>query len=161
MSDPEHGNGMEKEGGGVKDNAESQGPTEAVGGSGTSATVLIVEDDPDSAELMGQILQLEGYKVQKANSGLDALAKVGLPGIDLILLDVMLPGVDGFEVCYRVRQNPATAHLPIVMVSAKGRREDIETGLRVGANTYMTKPLSRAGLIATVKKLLETPEASG
>jgi len=152
---------MEKEGGGVSETTESKVPTEAVAGSGTSATILIVEDDPDSAELMGQILEIAGYQVQKATSGLEALSKVGLPGIDLILLDVMLPGVDGFEVCYRVRQNPATAHLPIVMVSAKGRREDIETGLRVGANTYMTKPLSRAGLVATVKNLLETPEASG
>ena len=122
---------------------------------GRTATILVVEDDPDSAELMAQILEIEGYRVEKAPSGLQALDKAGSPAIDLILLDVMLPGVDGFEVCHRLRQEPATAKKPIVLVSAKGRREDIETGLRVGANEYMTKPLSRVGLLATVKKLLE------
>ena len=120
-----------------------------------TATILVVEDDPDSAELMAQILEIEGYRVEKAPSGLQALDKAGSPSIDLILLDVMLPGVDGFEVCHRLRQEPATAKKPIVLVSAKGRREDVETGLRVGANEYMTKPLSRASLLATVKKLLE------
>ena len=127
---------------------------------GRTATILVVEDDPDSAELMAQILEIEGYRVEKALSGLEALEKVNLPGLDLVLLDVMLPGVDGFEICHRLRKDLSTASLPIVMVSAKGRREDVETGLRVGANVYMTKPLSRAGLIATVKKLLETPEAT-
>jgi DNA-binding response OmpR family regulator len=120
-----------------------------------TSTILIVEDDPDSAELMAQILEIEGYRVEKAPSGVQALDKAGSPSIDLILLDVMLPGVDGFEVCHRLRQEPATAKKPIVLVSAKGRREDIETGMRVGANEYMTKPLSRASLLATVKKLLE------
>jgi DNA-binding response OmpR family regulator len=122
---------------------------------GRTATILVVEDDPDSAELMAQILEIEGYRVEKAPSGLQALDKAVSPAIDLILLDVMLPGVDGYEVCHRLRQEPATAKKPIVLVSAKGRREDVETGLRVGANEYMTKPLSRASLLATVKKLLE------
>jgi len=120
-----------------------------------AATILVVEDDPDSAELMSQILEIEGYRVERAPSGLQALEKATQTGIDLILLDVMLPGVDGFEVCHRLRLEPATAQMPIVLVSAKGRREDIETGLRVGANAYMTKPLSRLDLLATVKKLLE------
>ena len=120
-----------------------------------TATILVVEDDPDSAELMTQILEIEGYRVERAPSGLQALEKAGSPSIDLILLDVMLPGVDGFEVCHRLRQEPATAKKPIVLVSAKGRREDVETGMRVGANEYMTKPLSRVNLLATVKKLLE------
>lgn len=120
-----------------------------------SATILIVEDDPDSAELMAQILEIDGYRVQKASSGLQALSKVTESPVDLVLLDVMLPGVDGFEVCHRLRESPETAKVPIVMVSAKGRREDVETGLRVGANAYMTKPLSRVDLLATVKKLLE------
>lgn len=120
-----------------------------------TATILVVEDDPDSAELMAQILEIEGYRVERAPSGLQALDKASSLGIDLILLDVMLPGVDGFEVCHRLRQEPATAKMPIVLVSAKGRREDVETGLRVGANEYMTKPLSRVHLLATVKKLLE------
>lgn len=121
---------------------------------GAAPLVLIVEDDPDSAELMGQILEIEGYRVRKAPSGLEALDPETFEGVDLMLLDVMLPGVDGFEVCHRLRREPSTARLPIVMVSAKGRREDIETGLRVGANEYMTKPLSRVQLTATVKRLL-------
>lgn len=119
------------------------------------ANILVVEDDPDSAELMSQILEIEGYRVKRSPSGLKALEQASNGDIDLILLDVMLPGVDGFEVCHRLRQEPPTASLPILMVSAKGRREDIDTGLRVGANAYMTKPLSRHDLLSTVKKLLE------
>src|SRR3990172_6689741 len=93
---------------------------------GRTATILVVEDDPDSGELMAQILEIEGYRVERAPSGLQALNKADSPAIDLILLDVMLPGVDGFEVCHRLRQEPATAKKPIVLVSAQGRRADIE-----------------------------------
>jgi two-component system sensor histidine kinase ChiS len=148
------GNEGAEGGWGMSDSAETTSRGAELPTNGPAPLVLIVEDDPDSAELMAQILEIEGYRVRKSPSGLDALNPETFDGVDLMLLDVMLPGVDGFEVCHRLRREPTTARLPIVMVSAKGRREDIETGLRVGANVYMTKPLSRSELTATVKKLL-------
>ncbi|HET7010660.1 MAG TPA: response regulator [Anaerolineales bacterium] len=118
------------------------------------STILIVEDDADSADLMGQILEIEGYIVRKAHSGPGGLNMAGQPGVDLVLLDVMLPGVDGIEVCRQIRQRASTARLPVVIISARARREDIAIGLQAGANAYMTKPLTRSDLVATVKRLL-------
>lgn len=122
--------------------------------------ILLVEDDPDSLELMAQIVEAAGYQVERAATGFQALEKAAGGSFDLVLLDVMLPGVDGFEVCHRLRRDPATARLPIILISAKGREEDIETGNRVGANAYLRKPISRADLLAAIRLQVEAREGA-
>lgn len=116
--------------------------------------VLIVDDDPDGAFMLEQVLVKGGYETEIAHDGLSGLAKAKSPDIGLVLLDVMLPGMDGFEVCHRLRSDGATAELPIVMISAKSRPEDKETGRRMGANAYMTKPLSLAEVLEKVADLI-------
>lgn len=115
--------------------------------------VLIVDDDPDGAFLLEQVLLKGDYKVRIAANGLEGLAQARSGDISLILLDVMLPGMDGFEVCHRLKEDPATNSIPIVMISAKSRPEDRAMGLRVGATEYMTKPLSMNEVIQTVNAL--------
>lgn len=119
-------------------------PTKTPGG---QAKILIVDDDPDGAFMLDQILTKNGYMTEVAYDGLSGLAKARGKDVGLVLLDVMLPGIDGFEVCNRLRSDPATENLPIVMISAKSRPEDVETGMRMGANDYMTKPLSLAEVL--------------
>ena len=89
-----------------------------------------------------------------ATNGLTGLRKAQEEEIDLILLDVMLPGLDGFEVCHRLRAEPKTANLPILMLSAKGQDSDKVTGLRVGANEFLNKPIDREILLAKIKEYL-------
>ncbi|MGA9192357.1 MAG: response regulator [Anaerolineales bacterium] len=121
-------------------------------------TVLIVDDDPDGAFLLEQVLLKSGFHVRIAGNGLEGLSLARQEGIALILLDVMLPGMDGFEVCHRLREDPATANTPIVMISAKSRAEDREMGLQVGANAYMTKPLGMNDIVQTVSRFVTTTE---
>ncbi len=135
-------------------------PPEPPTGSTSPERVLLVEDDPDSLELMGQIVEAAGYQVERAASGFQALAMAGEARYDVVLLDVMLPGVDGFEVCHRLRREPATADLPIILISAKGRDEDVETGKRVGANAYLMKPISRTDLLAAIRKQINSRKAA-
>jgi CheY-like chemotaxis protein len=121
-------------------------------------TVLIVDDDPDGAFLLEQVLLKSGFHVRIAGNGLEGLSLARQGGIALVLLDVMLPGLDGFEVCHRLREDPATAKTPIVMISAKSRAEDREMGLQVGANAYMTKPLGMNDIVQTVSRFVTTTE---
>ena len=116
--------------------------------------VLIVDDDPDGAFMLDQALTKGGYLTEVAHDGLSGLAKARSEDIGLVLLDVMLPGIDGFEVCNRLRSDPKTRDLPIVMVSAKSRPEDQETGLRMGANDYLTKPLRLAQVLEKVNEFM-------
>lgn len=117
--------------------------------------ILIVEDNPLGLELIEYTLQQEGYETLTASNGVEGLAKAKDEKPDLVVLDVMLPGLDGFEVCHRLRAEPETARLPILMLSAKARRGDIDTGRRVGANIYLTKPLDPSALVQQVGTLLE------
>ncbi len=119
-------------------------------------TILIVDDDPDGAFLLEQVLVKAGHQVMIAPNGLEGLGTARHGGIALILLDVMLPGLDGFEVCHRLKDDPNTASIPIVMISAKSRDEDREMGLRVGAEAYLTKPLGLTEVVQTVRRLLAT-----
>lgn len=135
-------------------------PAEPSPGSPGHERILLVEDDPDSLELMGQIVETAGYQVERVVTGFQALAKAADGRFDVVLLDVMLPGVDGFEVCHRLRRDPATADLPIILISAKGRDEDVETGNRVGANAYLMKPISRADLLAAIRKQIDARKAA-
>ncbi len=116
--------------------------------------VLIVDDDPDGAFMIEQVLAKGGFRTEIAPDGLSGLARAKAEDVGLVLLDVMLPGMDGFEVCHRLRSDPATADLPIVMISAKSRPDDIDTGLRMGANAYLTKPLRLAEVVEQVKELM-------
>ena len=117
--------------------------------------ILIIDDDPIALELIEYALQQEGYETITASNGVEGLAKVRDEKPDLVVLDVMLPGLDGFEVCHRLRAEPETARLPILMLSAKAREVDIDTGRRMGATIYLTKPLDPSGLVVQVGTLLE------
>lgn len=116
--------------------------------------VLVVEDEPDIRDLVAFHLEREGFQVRSAKSGTDALrqAKTALP--DLIVLDLMLPGLDGLEVCRRLRQETSTASIPVIMLTAKGEEVDRVVGLEVGADDYVTKPFSPKELVARVKAVL-------
>lgn len=118
--------------------------------------ILIIEDDPAVLRAISHILSKEGYEVLTATDGLAGLAKAKEENPDLLILDVMLPGLDGFEICHRLRAEPKTANLPILMLSAKGQATDRATGLGVGANEYLTKPVERLVLLSKVEALLGT-----
>lgn len=100
------------------------------------------------------MLTKEGYEVTAASNGLTGLRKAQDESPDLLILDVMLPGLDGFEICHRLRSDPKTSQLPILMMSAKGQDEDRKTGLRVGANEFLTKPVDRSVLLEKIQTLL-------
>ena len=116
--------------------------------------ILVVDDEEDLLELIGYNLTKEGYRVICASSGEEAMqkAKAELPG--LIVLDLLLPTVDGLDVCRALKSDPKTQHIPIVMLTAKGEEIDIVTGLEVGADDYVTKPFSPRVLLARIKAVL-------
>lgn len=117
--------------------------------------LLIVDDNPHAALLVEYAVQKEGFETVKAMNGLQALEKAKAQRFDLVILDVLLPGMDGFEVCHRLRSAAETATVPIIMVSAKARDEDRATALRIGADAYLAKPLAMSQLISTVETLLD------
>ncbi|MCI0362983.1 MAG: response regulator transcription factor [Phycisphaerales bacterium] len=123
-----------------------------------NASILIVEDEPEIAELMQFHLAREGFSVKVLASGREALGQVDLSAPDLILLDLMLPDLDGLEVCRRLKRNQQTRHVPILIVSAKGEEADIVTGIELGADDYVTKPFSPRVLVARVKNVLRRME---
>ena len=116
--------------------------------------VLVVEDDPDIAGLLTHSLRKAGYTADSVRTGADALTGIRASAPDLVLLDVMLPGMDGREVCRALRADPRTAAVPIIMVTARvGEAERIE-GLELGADDYITKPFSPNEVVARVRALL-------
>ena len=117
-------------------------------------SILVVDDEREILELVQYNLAKEGYKVVCVESGEDALEAARLKLPDLVLLDLMLPGVDGLEVCRKLKSDPKTAQIPIVMVTAKGGEADIVAGLELGADDYVTKPFSPRVLTARVKAVL-------
>jgi two-component system phosphate regulon response regulator PhoB len=117
-------------------------------------SILVVDDEREILELVQYNLAKEGYKVVCVESGEDALEAARLKLPDLVLLDLMLPGVDGLEVCRKLKADPKTAQIPIVMVTAKGGEADIVAGLELGADDYVTKPFSPRVLTARVKAVL-------
>jgi len=122
--------------------------------------ILVIEDDPSALRLIEHTLRQEGYQVLIATNGLDGLKKVKREEPDLIVLDILLPGVDGFEVCHRLRADPRTSQLPILVLSAKAREEDKTTGLKVGADDYMTKPAAPSEIVSRVGSLLAKKTAA-
>ncbi len=123
--------------------------------------ILVVEDEEDILELIRYHLAREGYAVVPALTGEDALKAVTQKAPDLILLDLMLPGVDGLEICRRLKADPRTATIPVVMVTAKGEESDVVTGLELGADDYITKPFSPRVLIARVRAVLRRRRETG
>lgn len=122
-------------------------------------SILVVEDEEDIAELVVYNLKQDGYSVSVANCGEDGLRLARDEPSDLVLLDLMLPGVGGLEVCSRLRGDPATATLPVIMVTARGEEADIVTGLELGADDYITKPFSVRVLMARVRSVLRRRSA--
>jgi DNA-binding response OmpR family regulator len=116
--------------------------------------VQIVEDSPDIAELIRHYLTRAGYETTTAASGRDALIEARQSPPDLVILDVMLPGMDGMQVCQALRGEAATANIPILMLTARGEEADRVRGLELGADDYVTKPFSPKELVARVQALL-------
>ena len=119
-----------------------------------SRTILIADDEPNIVISLEYLLQRDGYQVRVARNGQEALDSIQASPPDLVLLDVMLPLVSGFEVCQKIRENPALAGMRIVMLTAKGRDVEMSKGLALGANAYVTKPFSTQDLLAQVRALL-------
>jgi two-component system phosphate regulon response regulator PhoB len=123
--------------------------------------ILVVEDDEDILELILFNLKKEGAVVRAADSGEKALTMARTDPPDLILLDIMLPGLDGIEVCRQLKSEKTTRHIPVIMVTAKGEETDIVTGLEMGADDYMTKPFRPKELVARIRAVLRrTPRAA-
>lgn len=118
-------------------------------------SVLIVDDEPMARTLLRLMLVRAGFNVAEAEDGFDALDKVRKSRPDVILLDVMMPGMDGFSVCEKLRNDTETAALPIIMLSAKTDLASINKGLRAGATVYLTKPISPEDLTKHVREALE------
>jgi two-component system phosphate regulon response regulator PhoB len=116
--------------------------------------ILVVEDEADLRDVIAYNLTREGYKVSSASGGLEGLKKAREQSPDILLLDLMLPDVDGLEVCRRLRRDPLTAAMPIIMVTAKGEESDVVLGLGIGADDYVSKPFSPSELVARVRAVL-------
>jgi two-component system phosphate regulon response regulator PhoB len=117
-------------------------------------TIFIVEDEADIVELLRHHLMCEGFLVAAAADGGEALRAIAARLPDLVLLDLMLPGMDGLEVCRALKKDPKTASIPIIMLTAKSEESDIVTGLELGADDYITKPFPMKVLIARVRAVL-------
>ena len=116
--------------------------------------ILIVEDDRDIVDLLTYNLEEEGYEIQAALDGREGLALAYRQQPDLIILDIMLPGMDGFEVCRLLRADKSTGHIPIIILSARSQETDKVVGLELGADDYVTKPFSPRELIARIRAIL-------
>jgi two-component system phosphate regulon response regulator PhoB len=116
--------------------------------------ILVVEDDDDILQLLQYNLTKDGYRVTGVVSGEEALKAVRLSVPDLVLLDLMLPGIDGLEVCRSLKRDERTSNIPIIMLTAKGEEADIVTGLELGADDYVTKPFSPRVVLARARTVL-------
>jgi DNA-binding response OmpR family regulator len=116
--------------------------------------VLVVDDEPNIVMSLRFLMEREGLAVEVAPTGEAALQALERTPADLVLLDVMMPEIDGFEVCQRIRANPAWAKTPIIMLTAKGRDVERDKGRALGADEYITKPFSTRELVARIKQML-------
>ncbi len=119
-----------------------------------TARVLVVDDILSNVKLLEAKLTAEYFEVVSAFNGLECLARMEAGAPDIVLLDVMMPGMDGFEVCRRIKANPRTAHVPVVMVTALDQPCDRVAGLEAGADDFLTKPVDDAALFARVRSLV-------
>lgn len=122
--------------------------------------ILVVEDDPDIAELVEHHLSRAGYATSVVGTGADALERIR-ERPDLVLLDLMLPGLSGFEICRKMRSDPQTATVPIIMLTARAEEESRVEGLELGADDYVTKPFSPRELLARLRAVLRRTQPWG
>lgn len=127
----------------------------------TEKTVLIVEDEVDAAELFAEMMRVSGFRVRKTSSSAPALSMMAEERPDIVLLDIMMPGISGLEILRQMRQDPTLANIPVVVVSAKSMPADIRNGMEAGASTYLTKPVGFLELKEAVERALNgrSPEA--
>ena len=116
--------------------------------------ILIIEDEPDILEVIQYNLEREGHKVVACRNGEQGLSRIRTDNPDLVILDLMLPGMDGVEVCRQVKADPITRAIPVIMVTAKSEESDVVLGLGIGADDYISKPFSPRELVARVKVVL-------
>jgi class 3 adenylate cyclase/CheY-like chemotaxis protein len=124
----------------------------------TQAKILVVDDTPQNVKLLGDLLSVKGYEVFTAASGAQALEQIEKHEPDLVLLDVVMPGMSGYEVCRKLRENPATGMLPVVMVTALDPNLERVKGIEAGADDFLTKPINQAELLARIRSLLRIKE---
>jgi len=116
--------------------------------------ILVVDDDRNVLFLISELLARDNYEVIQASDGLVALSQIRKLLPELAVLDVMMPGLDGFELCRRIKNDPLTSGIKVIMVTAKTSGKDIETGLSAGADHYITKPFKMAELSSKIKELI-------
>ena len=119
--------------------------------------IMLVDDEPNLRELLRQMLELGGFDVVEAEDGLEALEKLEMVAPDVMILDVMMPNLDGVSLCKQLRAGTAFASLPIIMVSGKTQHKAVQEGLAAGANQYLCKPITVQELLQSVRSLLPTP----
>lgn len=124
-------------------------------------TIMIVDDEPDLTKLVAHHLKQEGFVPVCASNGSDALKEIAAHPISLVILDVMMPGEDGLDVCKRLRSRAETASLPVILLTARADESDKVIGLELGADDYVTKPFSPKELVARVKALLRRSKSKG
>ena len=117
-------------------------------------TVMVIEDEPDAADLFAEMMRLNGFRVLKTYSGTPAMALIAQEKPDLIILDIMMPGVSGLEVLHYLRGHPDFCTIPVVVVSARATSADIAEGMQAGASVYLTKPVSYSDLKDAVDGLV-------
>ncbi|MCA9921384.1 MAG: response regulator [Anaerolineales bacterium] len=118
-------------------------------------SIMIVDDDIEIRQLLCTMLRMIGYEICEASDGLDALAKIENCIPDAMVLDVMMPNMDGITLCKALRKATETAVLPIIMLSGKAQQEDIEAGLKAGANRYLAKPMSMNDLVQNLQDVMQ------
>ena len=123
------------------------------------AKVLVVDDEPNILRMVAQYLTTENFTVEMASSGMEALGKVDTFGPELILLDVMMPGMDGFEVLDKIKSNPEHSTTPVIMLTARDQSADVLKGYQSGATAYQVKPFDMDELLETIDKVLAEARA--
>lgn len=119
-----------------------------------ASKIIVIEDDPHILKLISQTLQREGYEVVTATDGSEGLRKVRETHPHLVILDISLPGLDGYQVCHHLRSEHATSKLPVIMVTAMSRPSDQRRGFETGADDYLSKPFVLSELITRIRSLL-------